>query len=293
LRERQKSGEKREEEKKREKEQRKRKKISDQLIQDDLLLSQEKVKELKKAMERGERKAAEVLVDCENLKETAETIDSQSAEESEVSEEEEEGIWKRFEEVVAIFLSDPKSLKEMTSLDQSELELLHIGCQANMEKLTWRGTIRKNLTSSSSLPMLSFIFLTLFWLRHYPTLAILSAIFKIHPRTATRILKRTIIALKMSMENKIVMPSENEMSSLMYSFGHNPRFMTSVCVVDGTEIQISCPKDRLLSRKTWSVKKHQNSLNLMLITKLNGEIIYFSPLQVGAHDQSQWKELNL
>ena len=31
----------------------------------------------------------------------------------------------------------------------------------------------------------------------------------------------------------------------------------------------------------------------MIITKLTGEIIYFSPLRVGAHDQSHWNELNL
>jgi hypothetical protein len=31
----------------------------------------------------------------------------------------------------------------------------------------------------------------------------------------------------------------------------------------------------------------------MIITKPNGEIIYFSPLRVGAHDQSHWNELNL
>ena len=31
----------------------------------------------------------------------------------------------------------------------------------------------------------------------------------------------------------------------------------------------------------------------MIITKLNGEIIYYSPLRIGAHDQSHWNELNL
>ena len=31
----------------------------------------------------------------------------------------------------------------------------------------------------------------------------------------------------------------------------------------------------------------------MFITKLDGEIIYYSPVRVGAHDQSHWNELNL
>ena len=31
----------------------------------------------------------------------------------------------------------------------------------------------------------------------------------------------------------------------------------------------------------------------MFITKLNGEILYYSPLHVGAHDQAHWNELGL
>jgi hypothetical protein len=31
----------------------------------------------------------------------------------------------------------------------------------------------------------------------------------------------------------------------------------------------------------------------MFITKLNGEIIYYSFLHIGAHNQSYWNELNL
>ena len=40
-------------------------------------------------------------------------------------------------------------------------------------------------------------------------------------------------------------------------------------------------------------KKKKNSLNVMAITKLNGEIIYHSPLQVSAHDRSRMNELKL
>ena len=31
----------------------------------------------------------------------------------------------------------------------------------------------------------------------------------------------------------------------------------------------------------------------MVITKLNGKIVYYSPMHVGAHDQSHWNELEL
>ena len=37
--------------------------------------------------------------------------------------------------------------------------------------------------------------------------------------------------------------------------------------------------------------KKQNSLNVMIITKLNGEIIYFSPLRVGTDNQAHWNKI--
>src|SRR5690242_17764361 len=83
------------------------------------------------------------------------------------------------------------------------------------------------------------------------------------------------------------------MSAMMYQFGQNFGFGTSICVVDGTKIQISRPTHHVLQHWTWSVKKHQHSLNMLIITKLNDEIIYFSPIQVSTNDQKQWKSLGL
>ena len=73
----------------------------------------------------------------------------------------------------------------------------------------------------------------------------------------------------------------------------NLGFSQCVCIVNGMEIQISYPKNPEIQTATWSGKKKQNSPNVMVITKLNGEIIYYSPLRVSAHDQSHWNELNL
>ena len=96
-----------------------------------------------------------------------------------------------------------------------------------------------------------------------------------------------------TLANEVVFPSDSEMSAMMFTYGQNFRLGTIACAVDGTEIQISRPSDAGMQSKTWCVKKHQNSLNLIIITKLTGEIIYFSPVQAGAHDQKQWNLLNL
>ena len=107
------------------------------------------------------------------------------------------------------------------------------------------------------------------------------------------ILKRVTTALSKMFANEIVFPTDTEMSAMMYTLGQNKEFGVSVCAVDGTEIQISQPSHKETQRKTWSVKKHQNALNCMIMTKLNGEIIYFSPLSTSPHDQKQWNQLDL
>jgi hypothetical protein len=49
------------------------------------------------------------------------------------------------------------------------------------------------------------------------------------------------VALSKYFENEIKLPLENELSLVMYSFGHNTGFMTAMCVIDDTEIKISHP----------------------------------------------------
>lgn len=287
------SSQRRGQEVERRREGRRKKKISDLLVQDELLLLQERVRNLKKYIAQLEGVLQVPPIDQECPQEILEEIGDQPEEEIQEEEEEEKSAYVNVEEVSKIYLSDPKSVKEFTSLDLSALESLHNECKSSIEMTTWRGQGRKSLFTSSPVPTLSFLFFTLCWLKHYPTIGFLSAMFKIHSRTCTRILKRTITALSKTMEGEIKFPSDNEMASLMYTYAQNDGFATSVCVVDGTEIQISRPSKRDIQRRTWSGKKHQNALNVMIITKLNGEIIYFSPLRIGAHDQSHWKELEL
>lgn len=65
------------------------------------------------------------------------------------------------------------------------------------------------------------------------------------------------------------------------------------CVVDGTEIRVSRPSKEPYQCQLYSGKKKQHSLNVLFITLLTGEIIFFSPHRIGAHDQAQWNKLQL
>ena len=101
------------------------------------------------------------------------------------------------------------------------------------------------------------------------------------------------VTLNQVLKDEVKWPTDEELDSLTDGLLQNEGFCDAVCVVDGSEIHISQPSSGPIQRKTWSGKKHQNSPNVMFITKLDGEIIYYSPVRVGAHDQLHWNELNL
>ena len=81
--------------------------------------------------------------------------------------------------------------------------------------------------------------MTLFWLRFYPTVDLLSVMFKIHPRTCTKVLKQTTIVLTKTLKDEVRFPSDNELEDLKNTPMQNHGFLDCVCVADGTEVQIS------------------------------------------------------
>ena len=284
---------KKEEERKKAKERRKRKRIEERVLRDRLLLSEEKAKKLRMSLAKADELRSEEPEDQECVQVPLEQIEDLRAEASEEEEEAEKNIFVELEQVCEEYLRDPGACQDLTSLDLNDFEAFVLECSPALDETTYRGTQRKRPHTSTQIPYRSFIFLTLFWLQHYLTIKVLFRLFKVHPRTCTRILKRTSVALAKTLENDIRFPSDEEMDELRDTEFQNLGFSECVCVVDGTEIRISRPKNAEIQTKTYSGKKKQNSLNVMVVTKLNGEIIYYSPLRVGAHDQSHWNELKL
>ena len=174
-------------------------------------------------------------------------------------------------------MSDPTDIPWYTSLDLEMFNNLVEECSDHLKMTTEKGKERLKFNSAVPIPVRTFVFMTLFWLRFYPTLDLLSILFKIHPRTCTTVLKRTTVALAKTLKEEVKFPSDTEMENLKEASFQNFAFRDCVCVIDGTEIQISRPKNKELQSKTWSGKKKQNSLNVLMITKLNGKIIYYSP----------------
>jgi hypothetical protein len=70
-------------------------------------------------------------------------------------------------------------------------------------------------------------------------------------------------------------------------------FSDAVVIVDGTEICISRPKDSQKQKEVWSVKQHQNSVTILVMSRPYGVLLYVSPPMIGVNDQQHWNQLNL
>jgi regulator of replication initiation timing len=161
------------------------------------------------------------------------------------------------------------------------------------ENLTTAGFQRQRPRSKE--PTISFRtmpFLTLFWLRHYPTDEVLSAFFYLDKRQITRAISTTLQVLVQTLNSKLQWPSDLEMELLAKKFTEtdNGKFPRLCCVIDGTEIKISRPSSSQYQQGLYSKKKKQFSVNVLIICDLVGNILYISPHQDGAHDQAHWNQ---
>lgn len=200
------------------------------------------------------------------------------------------------EQLVQRMIQNEKNCNKMTRFTTKEFEDLVNEMKNDIEHTTYQGTERKQTViahTKYSIPLM--IFITLFWLAHYPTLSLISCIFNIHERTITQLLKKTLVGMSKKLKNEIKWPLDEEFEKKLqdFTFFQNSDFVNMVCVVDGTEIKISRPSKEPYQHQVYSGKKKQHSLNVLFITWLSGEIIFFSPARIGAHDQSHWNELNL
>ena len=162
--------------------------------------------------------------------------------------------------------------------------------------MTMDGQKRKRARSQEeTMPIEEVLSMTLFWLREYPSMILLSALFHRHPRTLVKFLKRMIKSLKEVLKNEVTWPTEEEWADILKKF--NPLLPSSlegcVAVVDGSEFKIQRPSKEPYQWKHFSVKKKQHSLNALFIVLLDGRIIYHSPLDAGSCDQNLWNKLEL
>ena len=159
---------------------RKRKREEERVLSDRLLDSQEKVVELRKALKKRKLPCSEELANHEIVQEPHEQVRDQPAEELEDDEEIKKCVYSNMEALCEAYARDEAACKGLTSMDPCEFNDFVAESTPALDAMTYRGKQGVCQSTSTPIPHCSFIFLTLFWLQHYPTIEVLSLLFKLH-----------------------------------------------------------------------------------------------------------------
>jgi hypothetical protein len=111
----------------------------------------------------------------------------------------------------------------------------------------------------------------------------------------TSVLQRTLTALDIVFSDELSWPSDHYLDDRARKFASilGDQFANLVAVVDGTEIRINRPSDQHFQKEVYSVKKKQHSITLLLISTIDGILLYASDPLIGANDQRHWNALQL
>lgn len=122
------------------------------------------------------------------------------------------------------------------------------------------------------------LFITLFWLKNYPTNETLEFIFKKTNTYLMNLIKKTLICLYQCYNGIIEWPTDKEFEKIDEKFEkfYDNDIWGVPCVVDGTEIRVRRPTSRKNQKKIFSGKKKQFSVNVLLVTLLDGRFIFVS-----------------
>ena len=180
----------------------------------------------------------------------------------------------------------------------NELTKIYKMVENDIVRTTTRGEERKqHVPATFQTPDFHQFLLTMVFLQSYPTMAVMEFMFDINRLLIGKYLSRCLAGMRRAFDEQQVIrwPTFDEFveESRIWRPHLHPNMTGVACVVDGTEFKIEEPVDKERKKTSYSGKKKQFSVNLILITKLNGEIIYASEPYTPPHDQKQWKELNL
>ena len=155
-------------------------KISDQLMQDELRNCRTMIEKQKKIIKKLQDQIDDLIGFRDiSFDEPQQMTDPQSEEKHE-KEEIKKGTYAELEKIAGNYISDDVLLKDMTSLDRRAFNQLVSESISALEMTTDRGDERISVFTKTPVTSHTFIFLTLFWLRHYPSMKLFSALFKIH-----------------------------------------------------------------------------------------------------------------
>jgi hypothetical protein len=191
----------------------------------------------------------------------------------------------------------PSLFKKLTGETLASFKALYEVAQAPLAARNYRGEVRQRAPHAPQRVSDTLqLFVTLVFLRQYPTYALLIfALRGLCELTLHHYIHRVLRALDAVADLRIKWPTDDEFKELLKRNKKLPYpwLRNVVCAVDGTEIRVARPTKGAIKNAHYSGKKKQYALNVLLIVRLDGFIIYSSKPQPKMNDQSVWLDENL
>lgn len=190
----------------------------------------------------------------------------------------------------------PSNFEQATGETPESFDELYALVLPQLRQRNYRGeSYKRTPPQQQRLPNHLQLYLCLLWLRRYPAYLDLFVGQGVDELTVHHYLHRVLRALAAVEELKIRWPTENEFKEELKKQAHSPFpwLHKVVCVVDGTEIKVGRPAKGALKNAHYSAKKKQYALNVLVVTLLDGTIIFCSDPRPIMNDQGFWNELGL
>lgn len=209
------------------------------------------------------------------------------------------GSWVWLSAVWVLFimrhLASPELCHAMTGHTGAELMELFGLLGPVLQGLTVRGSDRMyDHSGELMITDFSYMFMTLYWLKTYPTYEGMESCFGIFYRNFGRIILRGLTALKRVVRDDVSWPTEEEFarySREFKGFAHS-RYRDVLCIVDGTGVHVPRPLHDQQSL-VYNPHHHRHEVNILLVTLLNGQIIFVSTQHRWLPDQAHWNATGL
>lgn len=162
-------------------------------------------------------------------------------------------------------------------------------------KLNRRGQPRKYASQSSLRDFRRDVFITLFWMRNYPTVYVMSAMFGIDTIKLKEIVIRVLNAMESVWHVAVYWPDDEEIMQIlqMNVTKTMPTLERIAFVIDGTEIRSTRSTTPSIQSKQYSPKKKQHSIDVQVICTMDGMIRYVSNPYVKSYDQKAFNALSI
>jgi hypothetical protein len=187
-------------------------------------------------------------------------------------------------------LEQKERMHRLCGLDESAFKILVNDFKKPFEQLNWRAEHRVKTSNVPDLPADVALWVTLYWMRQYPTGVTMELLFGVHERTLGRVFKRTVAALMTTFHDELKWPSDDELRSWKQPSHMNTPLEDIVCYADGTVL--NGPRSILkfapgANDPYFNYAKHKHGINVVCIVNPYGKIIWSTDWQRGGTTDQQ------